>query len=182
MKRLIPLLFLFPLSSITRAQGTIIESHFDDAVTAIGNSQIIEQSESSEAVKSTTPISILSDKREALYQNIAETIDIEKKMNTGYAARIDITWLFKPEHPLSEINSESGIMLGLKKPYYRLFPDIRVIGTMDLRLNKEIAGIENTAVITIRYDFARPRTTGKYKSDLSIFNIVCKVSIPINIP
>lgn len=96
-----------------------------------------------------------------------------------YAASIDLGRLIWPKDAFDDMkNQSSRVMLGLKRPYYRLGEDMRLAGFVDLKAAGSLAGLGNSATITFRYDLHRIHDERSFKISMSFVHISYKISIP----
>jgi len=112
--------------------------------------------------------------------DISEPIDNSK---SGYVATLNIIDLLSVgENPSRPRRPGTGMMLGIKRPYYRLGRDIRVVGTIDFKMNKALAGIDNLATVVFGYDLRKNKLDRTVKMDMMILNVSFRILIPFSAP
>lgn len=117
------------------------------------------------------------------YQRITEMIEVENVLKKGYVATVDVARLLTSGKGANQSDPANiGILLGIKRPYYRLGRDSRVAGMIDFTLKGSLAGIENCAVFTLGYDLKKYSADRSLKMDMTILNISFKISLPLNFP
>jgi len=84
--------------------------------------------------------------------------DLREYFNSGngvekYMVSVDLgDLLWSARHDEGSGNGRGFIMIGLKKPYYRISGAPFITGRLDLRLAGSFFGIENRGFITLSYD------------------------------
>jgi len=75
-------------------------------------------------------------------------------------------------------NGGSSVMIGLKKPYYRISGAPFITGKLDLRLAGSLFGIENRGFITLSYDVRSERRLQQLSSKIAFEQISFAIYIP----
>ncbi|MEE9554753.1 MAG: hypothetical protein V3W18_10690 [candidate division Zixibacteria bacterium] len=113
-----------------------------------------------------------------LYQDPSRLFDLDFNVKTEYIAALDIGRILKPSGRDQQGESSSGVFLGIRRPYYRIGREIRVVGTVDLKMTRPIRGIDNTLIIVLGYDLRKARFERSIDAGAAIVNIGYKISIP----
>jgi hypothetical protein len=96
-----------------------------------------------------------------------------------YLASIKIDRLFRPGREDVDRAGGSGLlMIGVKKPYYRLSRTPYIRGKLDFSLRGSFFGIENRGLITFSYSL---ESENRFK-ELSSSIFIERISFSINIP
>ena len=116
-------------------------------------------------------------------QKISDMFTATNASKSGYVATIDLMKLVSsPENPSRLKRPDTGLMLGIRRPYYRLGRDIRVAGSIDFKFSGSLARFDNLATIIFGYDLRKNRIDRGMKMEFSILEISFKIAIPIYIP
>ncbi len=111
--------------------------------------------------------------------SIFEGIEAHDMKSNEYIASVDLGRLILPGDGVDNFENPAGyVMLGLKRPYYRLGEDMRFSGLVDLRAGWSLAGLGNSATITFRYDLRRNHDERSLKMSMFFVHISYKISIP----
>lgn len=105
--------------------------------------------------------------------------DFDRPTREKYITTIElasISWPEKIGAPVSHLGGR--LILGLNRPYYAIKKDLRLIGTLDFKLDGWIFGVTNTARISFKYDLTRLRSSAKTSMQLSVYQIAMKFGIP----
>ena len=171
---------LYP--SLSRAQSITVDDKSDDIKPAVETRSI-----DSSRISIDQPVEIAPQAISTEVSNTSTTPDFslfeaseERDMwSNKYAASIDLGRLIWPGDEFDGMkNPVSRVMLGLKRPYYRLGEDMRLAGFVDLKAAGSLAGLGNSATITFRYDLRRIHDKRSFKISMSFVYISYKVSIP----
>lgn len=96
-----------------------------------------------------------------------------------YMAVINLANLFWSDHNNKIFNYNSNsLIIGFKKPFYRLSRYPRVRGSVDMRFEATAAGLQNSAIITLAYDFEGSSSHYKFKSSFYLERVSLNVLIP----
>ncbi|UCE66366.1 MAG: hypothetical protein JSU85_16245 [Candidatus Zixiibacteriota bacterium] len=71
------------------------------------------------------------------------------------------------------------ILIGLKKPYYRIDRNPRVNGRVDLQISGSIFGVENAGLISFSYDFKGKDIYRRVSTSVSFNSFIYQIIIPI---
>jgi hypothetical protein len=168
-------LVAFPGSS----PGQIPESapgHSRSTLRATTISQAEQASDQGIADIATTTISPANSPRN---QAIDFFPDFERPTREKYITTIELASIAWPEKIGAPVSHLGGrLILGLNRPYYTVKRDLRLIGTLDFKLDGMIFGVTNTARVSFKYDLTRPRTSAKTSMQLSVYQIAMKFGIP----
>lgn len=74
--------------------------------------------------------------------------------------------------------NDNSLIIGFKKPFYKLSRYPRVRGSVDMRFKTIIAGLQNSAIITLAYDFRGSSSYYKFKSSFYLERVSLKMNIP----
>ncbi len=96
-----------------------------------------------------------------------------------YIASISIDGLLRSalagEHPPGK---NGQILIGIKKPYYRLDRYLRVKGRVDLQMGFLIFGLESKGLISVIYDLRGKDTYRGVSTSLSFDSVIYRIVIP----
>lgn len=177
---LLLVIMLYP--SLSRAQSITVDDKSDDIKPAVETRSI-----DSSRISIDQPVEIAPQAISTEVSNTSTTPDFslfeaseDRDMwSDKYAASIDLGRLIWPGDEFDGMkNPVSRVMLGLKRPYYRLGEDMRLAGFVDLKAAGSLAGLGNSATITFRYDLRRIHDERSFKISMSFVHISYKVSIP----
>ncbi len=179
----ISLLLVIILSpSINMAQSIVVDDKSNDITPTIETRDI-----DSSQISIASPVGIAA---EAISTEISsrevrpgfsvfEALEGRDMKSDEYVASIDLGRLIWPGDEFDSMkNPVSRVMLGLKRPYYRLGEDMRLAGFVDLKAAGSLAGLGNSAIITFRYDLRRNHDERSLKMSMVFVHISYKISIP----
>ena len=96
-----------------------------------------------------------------------------------YIASIKIDKLLWPKTAGNRWAGKNGlILIGVKKPYYRIDRNPRVKGKVDLKMEGSIFGMENRGLITISYDLRSQDTYRRISTSISFYSFSYSIIIP----
>lgn len=111
--------------------------------------------------------------------SVFESLEDHDMRNDEYVASLDLAGLIWPKDGLGKTENLFGrVILGLKRPYYRLGEDIRLAGLVDLNAAGSVGGLGNSATVTFRYDFRRDDDHHSVRMSVFFVYISYKISIP----
>lgn len=157
--------------------GQISESaHSPNTVRATTISQAEQASDQGLADIATTAISSVDSPKNPAIDFIP---DFDRPTREKYITTIELASIAWPEKIGAPVSHLGGrLILGLNRPYYAIKKDLRLIGTLDFKLDGLIFGVTNTAKISFKYNLTRPRTSAKTSMQLSVYQIAMKFGIP----
>ncbi len=110
---------------------------------------------------------------------VFEMLEDRDMRGDDYVASIDLGRLIWSGDGFGETENPAGhVMLGIRRPYYRLDEDIRLAGLVDLNAGGSLAGLGNLATITFRYDLRKDYDSRSVKMSMFFVYVSYKVSIP----
>jgi len=96
-----------------------------------------------------------------------------------YLAVINLADLFWGSHNNKKFNyNNNSLIIGFKKPSYRLSRCPRVRGSVDMRFEAIAAGLQNSTIITLGYDFRGSNSHYKFRSSFYLERVSLNVHIP----
>jgi len=96
-----------------------------------------------------------------------------------YIASFKIDGFLWPETAGSRWAGKNGsILIGVKKPYYRIDKNPRIKGKVDLKMEGSIFGMQNRSIITISYDLRSEETYGRISTSISFYSFSYNITIP----
>jgi len=111
--------------------------------------------------------------------NPDEIYRLKEERLPGYIATIDIMDLTHEGKGAGKLDNNSlAAVVGLRRPYYKLGKDLRLAGSVDLKINRGIAGTLGGALITLGYDFRKNRYDPSIKTEFKILECSIKFSFP----
>lgn len=114
------------------------------------------------------------------YQDFPGLFDLDSHIKSDYIATLDIGKLINPAGRDQRRESIPEFFLGVRRPYYRIGRDLRVRGTIDLKMAHPVGGIDNTLIIAFGYDFKKSRLDRYIDTKIAIVNIGFRISLPFS--
>ncbi len=168
--------------SISMAQSIVVDDKSNDIKPTIETRNVDSSQISINSQVEIAPEAIsveISNKEVMPGLSVFEGLEHRDMRSDEYIASVDLGRLILPGDEFDGVNNPVGrVMLGLKRPYYRLGKDMRLAGFLDLKVARSLAGLGNSATITFRYDFHRIHDEGSVKMSMSFVHISYKISIP----
>ncbi len=173
-------IMLYPIISI--AQSIVVEEKTND-IKLTTETRSIDSFE--KPIDSATEVAPEAVSTEILKSSLApgfsifEAAEVSDMRGDDYVASIDLGRLIWPGDGFSETENPAGhVMLGIRRPYYRLDEDIRLAGLVDLNAGGSLAGLGNSATITFRYDLRKDHDGRSVKMSMFFVYVSYKISIP----
>lgn len=114
---------------------------------------------------------------------LLQLIDMDAVERGKYVASIELTNPLKPSFsPKGRTGTDSQVLFGLRRPYYRLEETVRVIGSFDLKAAGTVAGLKNSATFTFRYDFRGDLEKRAFRVSMLMEQISYRIIIPFGKP
>jgi hypothetical protein len=111
--------------------------------------------------------------------SVFESLEEHDMRDDKYVASVDLAGLIWPEDGFGKAENLFGrVILGLKRPYYRLGENIRLAGLVDLNAAGSLGGLGNSATVTFRYDLRRNHDEHSVRMSVFFVYISYKISIP----
>lgn len=177
---LFALIMLIPLSLNAQRINVGGNQGISDASSIVGNSDI--KNKTPEVLAASQPGDSNHSLDQEKFRKSLEYFARVDKSKLNYVATLDLLNL------LSSSKYESGpahpgarVMLGIKRPYYRLGRDMRLAGAVDLKMNKSFAGFDNLATVILGYDFQKNHSERDIRMKMMILNVSFKMEIPFTI-
>ncbi len=168
--------------SISMAQSIVVDDKSNEIKPTIETRNVDSSQISINSPVEIAPEAIstgISNKEMTPGLSVFEGLEPRDMRNDEYIASVDLGGLILPGNEFDRIKNPVGrVMLGLKRPYYRLGKDMRLAGFVDLKAAGSLAGLGNSATITFRYDFRRIHDERSFKMSMSFVHISYKISIP----
>jgi hypothetical protein len=168
--------------SISMAQSIVVDDKSNDIKPTIETRNVDSSQISINSQVEIAPEAIsveISNKEVTPGLSVFEGLEPRDMRSDEYIASVDLGRLILPGDGFDGVNNPVGrVMLGLKRPYYRLGKDMRLAGFLDLKVARSLAGLGNSATITFRYDFHRIHDEGSVRMSMSFVHISYKISIP----
>ncbi len=99
-----------------------------------------------------------------------------------YMASIKIDGFLRSGPPGDNSARKNGlILIGLKKPYYRLDRNPHVNGRVDLQMAGSIFGVENRGSVSISYDLRSKDDYRRISTSLSFDSFLYRITIPFGV-
>jgi hypothetical protein len=106
--------------------------------------------------------------------------DFSGSYTERYVASIKIDGLLGSGRPGAKPAAENGlILIGFKRPYYRLDRDPRLNGRVDLQMSGSIFGIENAGLISFSYDLRGRDIYRRVSTSVSFYSFIYRITIPL---
>ncbi len=114
------------------------------------------------------------------YHDLPGLLDLDFHTKSDYIAMLDIGKFIKPGGRDQRRGSIPEFFLGVRRPYYKIGRDLRVRGTIDLKMAHPVGGIDNALIIVFGYDFKKSRLDRSIDTKIAIVNIGFKISVPFS--
>lgn len=173
-------IMLYPITSI--AQSIVVEDKTNDINPPTETRNIDSPQKSIDSAVETAPEAlstrILNSSLSPGFP-VSEMLEDRDMNDDDYVASIDLGRLIWSGDGFGKTENPFGhVVLGLKRPYYRLGGDTRLVGLVDLNAAGSLAGLGNSVSITFRYDFRRDHDENSVKMSMFFVYVSYKINIP----